>query len=267
MRHLPLILSVFLLPVCVQAQEADYTKIKLLSSVQGVGNLSQINLGLDVTLKDDWYTYWRMPGDSGLAPVISLEGSRNVKDLQVLWPTPERIETADMQSFGYKNHVLFPMTLIPDTPGEEVILKMKMDYMICHEICIPQTVELERKFAARDAGVSEEASKISAAIENLPLAENTDDLGIGTAILGKDAVVVTVNSKNRLSENVDLIIDAPNSILTKKPEIIAPTKSDGDYILKVRGPKGANITDILFGKDVKILLINGDQAIEKNISF
>jgi suppressor for copper-sensitivity B len=267
MRHLPLILFVFLMPVCVQAQEADYTKIKLLSATQGIGNLAHIDLGLEVTLKDDWHTYWRMPGDSGLAPVISIDGSENVKDLQIKWPTPSRIITADMHSFGYLSHVLFPMTLIPETPGKDAVLKMKMDYMICHEICIPQTIELERTFAAREPVRSEDAPRIETAIANLPNTENSNELGIGTAILGKDAVAVTVFSKTPLPSNAELIIDAPNSILTKPAEIIPPSNHGGDYILKVRGPSNVDLTDKLFGKTVKALLISGDAAIEKEISF
>lgn len=267
MRHLSLFLLLFLMPVCAKANDENYTKIKLLTSVHGIGNLSQVDIGLDVMLKDDWYTYWRMPGDSGLAPVISIDGSENVKDLQIKWPTPTRIITADMHSFGYKNHVLFPMTLIPETPGQDVTLKMKMDYMICHEVCIPQTIELERKFAAREPVATDDAPAIEAAIAALPKTENADDLGIGTAILGKDAVVVTVYSKAPVPEEAELIIDAPNSLLTKPAQIIPPSQQGGDYLMKVPGPASANLADILFGKNVKALLIVGDRAIEKDIAF
>lgn len=267
MKYIPLLVALMCAPLTAQAQEEKYTDVRLISSVEAVGDLSEIVMGIDVTMKDGWYTYWRMPGDNGVAPVLSLTGSQNVKDIQMAWPVPQRHSIEDMHSFGYQDHVLFPAKVVPEVPGQEIVLNLKLDLMVCKDICIPESVTIERTIPAGEAKPSADAPKIEEVIAALPRKENMDDLGIGTAILGKDAVVVTVQSKEALAEGTDLIIEAPGGILSKPPEIIAPDEAGGDYILKVRGPKDADLTQLLFGKTVKATLISGDQAIEKEITF
>ena len=44
----------------------DFVKISLNSSLNSVGNLNEIILGLQFDLKPGWKVYWRSPGDAGL---------------------------------------------------------------------------------------------------------------------------------------------------------------------------------------------------------
>lgn len=267
MKFLPLIFTL-LIPVTVMAQEnADYTKVQLLSATTGTGNLPSLDMGLELAIKDQWYTYWRMPGDSGVAPVLKWDGSENVKDVIFHWPVPKRFTTMGMHSFGYDGTTLFPLTVIPKEPGKDVGLKLAMDLMVCHDICIPQTITAYRVFSAGLPNKSEQAAEIEAALKKLPAIEGNKDLSIETVVLGKEAVVVTAKSATPLDEKTDLIVETENGMLTAPPEIISPTNSGDGYVLKVKGPEGRDLTGDLFGKSVKILLINGDQAVEKEVNF
>ncbi len=249
------------------AQAEDYSKARIVSSTQGTADLVAIDMGLEIAMKDQWYTYWRMPGDTGVAPVFDWSGSKNVKEVEVFWPTPKRFTTADMHSFGYDGTVLFPLRITPEKTGQDILVQLKLDLMICHDICIPQTMTIERLFRAGPAIPSDDATLIRASIDALPVRDGSDQLSIGTAILASEAVAVTVKSDEPLDEHTDMIVETQHGILTRPPEIIAPVSEGGDYVLKVSGPDGADLTQELFGKTINVMLIHKDKAIEKNITF
>jgi len=257
------------MPLVAAAQDdaQQHAQAQLISATTGVGKLPVLDMGLDIALNDGFYTYWKMPGDNGLAPTFDWSGSTNVKDVAVSWPTPKRITLMDMNSFGYEQGVLFPLAVTPQEPGKAVTLKLKLTLMVCHDICIPQETTIERTFAEGDSVKSDSYTKIEEAKKRLPARDNTARLGIDTTVLGKDAVVVTAFAKQGFGENADLIIETPNSMLTAKPEITPPAAKGDKYVMKVKGPDKTDLTKELFGKTVQILLINGEDAVEKTVTF
>ena len=42
--------------------ETEFARAELLSAVEATGNLSEVQLGLQVTLQPGWKIYWRSPG-------------------------------------------------------------------------------------------------------------------------------------------------------------------------------------------------------------
>lgn len=59
--------------------------------------------GLMLTLTPGWKTYWRAPGDSGIPPVFSWDGSKNLDDVTVLYPVPQVFHDGGGRTIGYKN--------------------------------------------------------------------------------------------------------------------------------------------------------------------
>lgn len=97
-------------------------------------------LGLRITLKPGWMTYWRHPGEAGLAPIIKTEGSQNLKRVQVFYPAPALYVKDGYKSLGYENEVIFPLALMPENQQEPVLLKLDFTYGICEKICLPKRV-------------------------------------------------------------------------------------------------------------------------------
>ena len=65
--------------------------------------------GLEVQLNDDWKTYWRSPGEGGIAPEAKWQASDNLKQVEWLWPLPERFELLGIHALGYKKeHCVSP---------------------------------------------------------------------------------------------------------------------------------------------------------------
>src|SRR5262245_7846953 len=67
-------------------------KAKVRLVAEGVDTAGRLRAGLEIALDPGWHTYWRSPGDSGVAPVIDFSGSRNVGPVETAFPVPERLD-------------------------------------------------------------------------------------------------------------------------------------------------------------------------------
>ena len=97
-----------------------------------------LRAGIEIKLDPGWQTYWRDPGDSGAPPIFDFAGSENVKSVNVLWPAPERFpDGAGGNSIGYRNHVILPLHVVPAEAAKQTALRLKLEYDVCSNICIP----------------------------------------------------------------------------------------------------------------------------------
>ena len=112
-----------------------------------------LRAGIEIKLDPGWQTYWRDPGDSGSPPTFDFSGSENVKAVNVLWPAPEKFaDGAGGNSIGYRNHVVLPLHVIPAQNAKQTALRLKLEYDICSNICIPVESSLELTLAGDGAG-------------------------------------------------------------------------------------------------------------------
>ncbi len=102
--------------------------------------------GVDVRLNTGWKTYWRAPGD-GIPPHFDWSGSENLADLKLLWPVPRRFISGSGQFAGYAERVVFPVIFTPSDPARPVRLRLRLEFAVCREICLPEEVGLERLVA------------------------------------------------------------------------------------------------------------------------
>lgn len=109
-------------------------------AVEGATRLA----GLEISLSGKAKTYWRMSGDSGLPPLFDWSGSENVKSVTVEWPRPERMPDAAGTILGYRGQVIFPLLVQALDPAKPIQLKVKLDFGLCEEICVPLSAEASR---------------------------------------------------------------------------------------------------------------------------
>ncbi|MEM7444466.1 MAG: protein-disulfide reductase DsbD domain-containing protein [Pseudomonadota bacterium] len=147
------VLASLLLPVATAAaaegewQQAELApgvsvEMRLVSSVDAVGDLEQVPAGLHVVLPDGWKTYWRSPGDAGLPPVLDLTPSYNLIETEFHYPAPHRFSLFGLDTFGYEHEVIFPLTLTPELVGDPMQLRGRADLLICSDLCVPASVDL-----------------------------------------------------------------------------------------------------------------------------
>ena len=114
-----------------------------------------IRIGLRLEHQPHWHTYWRNPGDSGLPTALNwtLPAGSQVDEIE--WPTPQRLWIGPLVNFGYEGELLLPQIYMPPADaraGSTLTLKAEASWLVCREVCIPETVKLQLQLPVVEAG-------------------------------------------------------------------------------------------------------------------
>lgn len=116
----------------------DHPPVEVRLALTGQGNPETHHLDglLSVRLQGDWKTYWRSPGEGGVAPELIINDSQNLDDIIWHWPAPERHELLGLTMLGYKGQVTFPLTFKVDTWQQPVSLDATLRLSSCTSVCV-----------------------------------------------------------------------------------------------------------------------------------
>jgi thiol:disulfide interchange protein len=168
-----------LLAVNVQAisdrAETAQVQAQLVASVKAVQPGAEIYLGVNQKIIPHWHTYWINPGDSGNATTIEWTLPQGATASDIIWPAPGRFSMGPITNYAYENDVtlLTKINIPADAkPGEQFTAHALVDWLVCEEECIPQTVELALSLPIVAVGESVGAgdSRIDDALARLPVA-------------------------------------------------------------------------------------------------
>ena len=120
---------------------------KLLPSQSAIVPGQPLEVGLLLEMEPGWHTYWEYSGDAGLPTKISWTLPEGFESGPIQWPAPHlMIEPGEIWTNGYSGKVLLITTIIPPAnlvPGKPVTLRAKASWLVCKDICVPGSEELE----------------------------------------------------------------------------------------------------------------------------
>ena len=143
----------------------EHVSLELISSVNSIPKENNLYLGLYFKLDPGWKIYWKYPGKAGYPPDIDWVKSKNIKDLEILWPKPEEFEILGMESLGYSKEVILPIKLIIENNNEKLLANFDVDYLTCKKICIPFKDNLILNIPTGDGQVSKYGKVINKYID------------------------------------------------------------------------------------------------------
>lgn len=146
-----------------------------LESAQSAVGEGRVSAALHMTLDPGWKTYWRVPGDSGLAPMFDWSGSKNVHAIELLWPTPVAFDELGERFYGYKGDVLWPLRIVAQDPDQAIDLSLKLDFGVCSDVCIPTSIRSSLRIPAGEARATAHAGLIDVAINQVPVRTSQAD--------------------------------------------------------------------------------------------
>lgn len=160
------------LAVSDQAETAQVQAL-LVASVTAVHPGEDIYLGVHQRIIPHWHTYWLNPGDSGIATTIDWQLPKGASAGEILWPTPSRSSLGPVTNYSYENAVTLPSKIhVPKDvkPGSIFTANATVDWLVCHEECLPQQVKLSLSLPVVAAGmpVRQGSPLIKIALERLP---------------------------------------------------------------------------------------------------
>jgi DsbC/DsbD-like thiol-disulfide interchange protein len=154
-----------------------------LESAQSAVGDGRVSAALHMTLESGWKTYWRVPGDSGLAPMFDWSGSKNVQSIELLWPTPRAFDELGERFYGYKGDIRWPLRVVAQDPDQPIDLSLKLDFGVCSDVCIPTSIRSSLRIPAGEAGMTGHAEGIEVAINQVPVQASEANLRGGVRLL------------------------------------------------------------------------------------
>lgn len=122
--------------------------------------------GVELKLPAGAHTYWKMPGDSGVPPVFSFNGSKNVDRAEIAFPVPQRISEEGLTAFGYATTVVFPVHVTPKDSARPAALHVDVTYAVCNKICVP--AHGDATLTLEPGGKGDSATTVETALAALP---------------------------------------------------------------------------------------------------
>lgn len=245
-------------------QSSDQSQARLISAVDAVGSSGKLALGVELRLHDGWKTYWRTPGEAGLAPTLDWTGSQNFRSAKLAYPAPERFEVLGLQTIGYAKHVILPLDVDLAEPGKAFSGKVLLNVLVCERICVPQTFDLTISLPAGTAGASTEAQSLNRFQNAVPQDGRAAGLALKAATSasadGQDALEVEVASREPFARP-DVFPELPMDVTFARPRVRVSADGFGATItLPLTRPLPPGAT--LAGKPVTLTLVDGDRAAE-----
>ncbi|WP_139541104.1 protein-disulfide reductase DsbD family protein [Klebsiella spallanzanii] len=252
---------VFLLLVCMGVAHAadtgwltspqnDHARIRF-QAEQGKDRIYGL---LSVELASGWKTYWRSPGEGGVAPQIVWKGNEQA---QWYWPVPSRFEISGLTTQGYHQQVVIPM-IITGNPGD--VLEGTLTLSTCSNVCLLTDYKLHLDFNQPvDSGFQ---SAFEQAMRSIPADKGVSD-DLSAHLIGTHLVITGTTSGEWKKPGI-YFDPLEGGILAGDPHI-----STEGANLRVTVP----VTDewgekpaTLSGKNLSFVLTNGGKAQQTSLT-
>ncbi|MBL4576274.1 MAG: hypothetical protein JKY51_09295, partial [Opitutaceae bacterium] len=125
--------------------ETDYVAVELISEYETIREGESFWVALRLEMKEDWHTYWKNPGDSGLATTVEWALPEGFSAGSIVWPTPQKVELPPFMTYGYEDEIFLLVRMTAPAvldEGREITLRARVDWLACKEFCIPGGADL-----------------------------------------------------------------------------------------------------------------------------
>lgn len=242
----------------------EQAQVRLITGTDSIGDASEFPAGLHFTMQPGWKIYWRSPGDAGYPPQVDWSASTNIATVEMDWPLPKRFELFGLQTFGYGDEVIFPLTVTLKEPGQAARLVGSVDYLTCSEICVPQNARLDIALPSGPGGEVLDNLLIKQFRRQVPGSE-AEGLSLETMVLSgtlsEPVVEVQLRSDEPL-EKPDLLVEGPPGFYYGKPEVVLSDQGR-QALIKVAVGKGSLAEGVLDGKRLTLTAMDGDRGLER----
>ena len=194
--------------------------------------------------------------DSGLPPRFDWSGSQNLKSARILWPAPTRYIDSAGLSIGYKDEVVFPVLIEPVQAGQPIDLRLRLEFAVCADICIPAEADLRLRVGRSGIFSRSYASLLSRYLDRVPGRKAVAGLSVsGTkAELSGKAPYLAIDARfPQGTIGADLFVEGPRGFYLAPTQTV-DKRSDGTVRFKVDLTKGDDPKE-LKGKTLTLTLV------------
>lgn len=126
---------------------------------EGVAAGKPLWLGLRIEHQPHWHTYWKNPGDSGLATTLTWALPPGFSAGEIVWPTPRQLPVGPLMNFGYEGTLLLPVpiTVPAGFQGTTLPVRLEAQWLVCKDVCIPESGDFALELPVMAATVAHAA--------------------------------------------------------------------------------------------------------------
>ncbi|MBX9769820.1 MAG: thioredoxin family protein [Candidatus Obscuribacterales bacterium] len=129
------------------AQESikDPVKANLTSESKQIRSGTPFTLAVQLQMEPGWHTYYKDPGESGLATSINWVLPEGFSAGPIEWEKPTKFLEAGVTTFGYQNKTTLRTKITPSAQlkdGQTYPFTAKVKWLSCKEICLPGSADL-----------------------------------------------------------------------------------------------------------------------------
>lgn len=235
----------------LRAADNQHASVRLRAQTENSG---ETRLLLDVALQKGWKTYWRSPGEGGIAPAIRWH---QPVEATWRWPTPERFDVAGITTQGYHGDVSFPIILHGKVPER---LDGVLTLSTCSNVCVLTDYPFSLDLTSSTGGDFDYA--YSRAMGTLPLSSGLTSSLSARYASGK----LTVTAQRDAGwQEPSLFIDGMDDVDFGKP---AFSVRDGSLVATVPVTDSwGEAAPSLSGKQLSLVLADSGQAQESSLTI
>ena len=149
--------------------QASDSSVEVTSESEAMMKGDELLLGLNFKLTPGWHTYWKNPGDAGEGASVTWQLPKGFQTSEILWPGPEAIPVEPLMTFGYEDEItLLTKIKALDAAVFPAIVKAKVSWYTCKDICVPQEANLELTIQNGEKVNTFFANELSNVFLNLP---------------------------------------------------------------------------------------------------
>ncbi len=123
----------------------------LIHAPQAITPNSRFHLGVLLTHKPGWHTYWINPGDSGLPTTLNWSLPSGMSAQTIQWPLPQKITVAGLTNYGFEGQTLLVVPIQvnssfrPSGSGDFTV-GLEANWLACENACIPESAQIQVRF-------------------------------------------------------------------------------------------------------------------------
>lgn len=243
--------------------EVPNARVRLVASAQEGGGPPLA--GLEIVLEPGWKTYWRTPGDGGLAPSFDFTRSWNVAAAEVRYPWPHRYRAGTSVSNVYEGGVLFPIDVTPQLAGAPTMLNVTIAFGVCDVICIP--VQLEASLLLSPDQVDPEALRlINEAQALVPAAPTPTFTASSLGVRGFSPRVIDIEARVEVPQpfGAELFVEAPSHWIATPANQI---RQEGNIVVFGFALQRPTTDTPIAGTRLRLTTVSGNAAVEQWVTI
>ena len=161
--------------VFLNAASGASTRVELALSADSVKPGDTVTAAIRMRMKPGWHSYWRYPGDAGIATTVKWTLPPGVTAGPIQWPVPEKLVEKPLTGYVLENSfmLLVPLKIGADAAPGSLPISATVKWQECEQECLQGSTDVSAHLVVgTETKPSDDAEVIETARARLPVTDS-----------------------------------------------------------------------------------------------